>query len=144
MPGARGGGRWRDHRQVIDAIAWKYPTGSPWMDMPTEFGSWKIDAISIFDSEPERPASVDPAAVWRVPVGTVYVVDQAELDVVRLANETHAESPGVLGMEDCLPEPEPYPEPLATGLRITPVGHRAGQQCQNTARDRGGLPDWAS
>ncbi|MBC9719779.1 IS5 family transposase [Streptomyces sp. TRM66268-LWL] len=35
------GGRWRDHRQVIDAIAWKYRTGSPWMDLPEEFGSWK-------------------------------------------------------------------------------------------------------
>ncbi|WP_443043457.1 IS5 family transposase [Streptomyces sp. GF20] len=37
----RRGGRWRDHRQVIDAIAWKYRTGSPWMDLPPEFGSWK-------------------------------------------------------------------------------------------------------
>ncbi|MFJ5919099.1 IS5 family transposase [Streptomyces ardesiacus] len=35
------GGRWRDHRKVIDAIAWKYRTGSPWMDLPEEFGSWK-------------------------------------------------------------------------------------------------------
>ncbi len=37
----RRGGRWRDHRQVIEAIAWKYRTGSPWRDLPTEFGSWK-------------------------------------------------------------------------------------------------------
>ncbi|MGW7587658.1 IS5 family transposase [Streptomyces rubiginosohelvolus] len=37
----RRGGRWRDHRQVINAIAWKYRTGSPWKDLPTEFGSWK-------------------------------------------------------------------------------------------------------
>ncbi|MGW4425370.1 transposase [Streptosporangium sp. NPDC004631] len=37
----RRGGRWRDHRQVIDAIAGKYRTGSSRMDMPTEFGSWK-------------------------------------------------------------------------------------------------------
>lgn len=35
------GGRWRDHRQVIDAIAFKYPTGTPWMDLPEHFGSWK-------------------------------------------------------------------------------------------------------
>ncbi|MFE9497065.1 transposase [Streptomyces collinus] len=28
----RRGGRWRDHRQVIDAIAFKYRTGTPWMD----------------------------------------------------------------------------------------------------------------
>jgi transposase len=35
------GGRWRDHRQVIDAIAYKYRTGTPWMDLPGRFGSWK-------------------------------------------------------------------------------------------------------
>ncbi|WP_457404625.1 transposase [Streptomyces sp. TE12347] len=33
------GGRWRDHRQVIDAIAFKYRTGTPWMDLPEHFGS---------------------------------------------------------------------------------------------------------
>ncbi|MFF1510798.1 IS5 family transposase [Streptomyces sp. NPDC058326] len=37
----RPGRRWRDHRQVIDAIAFKYRTGTPWMDLPTHFGSWK-------------------------------------------------------------------------------------------------------
>ncbi|MFF6787516.1 IS5 family transposase [Streptomyces filamentosus] len=35
------GGRWRDHRQVIDAIAFKFRTGTPWMDPPEHFGSWK-------------------------------------------------------------------------------------------------------
>lgn len=35
------GGRWRDHRQVIDAIAFEYRTGCPWMDLPGRFGSWK-------------------------------------------------------------------------------------------------------
>ncbi|MYS13698.1 transposase [Streptomyces sp. SID4982] len=33
------GERWRDHRQVIDAIAFKYRTGTPWMDLPEHFGS---------------------------------------------------------------------------------------------------------
>ncbi|MER8032086.1 IS5 family transposase [Streptomyces bauhiniae] len=37
----RRGGRWRDHRQVIDAIAFKYRTGTPWMDLLKCFGSWK-------------------------------------------------------------------------------------------------------
>ena len=32
-------GRWRDHRQVIDAIAFNYRTGTPWMDLPEHFGS---------------------------------------------------------------------------------------------------------
>ncbi|MER8002843.1 IS5 family transposase [Streptomyces sp. NPDC095613] len=37
----RRGGRWRDHRQVIDAIAFKDRRGTPWMDLPEHFGSWK-------------------------------------------------------------------------------------------------------
>ncbi|MFI8320715.1 transposase [Streptomyces sp. NPDC085529] len=35
------GGRWRDHRQVIGAIAFKYRTGTPWMDLPQHSGAWK-------------------------------------------------------------------------------------------------------
>ncbi|MFD9323386.1 IS5 family transposase [Streptomyces sp. NPDC060053] len=35
------GGRWRDHRQVIDAIAWKFQTGSQWVHLPAEYGAWK-------------------------------------------------------------------------------------------------------
>ncbi|MDX3568545.1 IS5 family transposase [Streptomyces sp. ID05-47C] len=38
----RRGGRWRDHRLVIDAIAFKYRTGTPWMDLPERFGWWKV------------------------------------------------------------------------------------------------------
>jgi transposase len=37
----RRGGRWRDHRQVIEAIAWKYRTGSPWREIPDRFGPWQ-------------------------------------------------------------------------------------------------------
>ncbi|MFE6062527.1 transposase [Streptomyces sp. NPDC056431] len=37
----RRGGRWRDHRLAIEAIAFKYRTGTPWMDLPERFGSWK-------------------------------------------------------------------------------------------------------
>jgi transposase len=37
----RRGGRWRAHRQVIEAIAWRFRTGSPWRDLPAEFGPWQ-------------------------------------------------------------------------------------------------------
>ena len=38
----RQGGRWRDHRQVIEAIAWKYRTGAAWREIPVErFGPWQ-------------------------------------------------------------------------------------------------------
>ncbi|MEU3195078.1 transposase [Streptomyces sp. NPDC006992] len=37
----RHGGPWRDHRQMIEALAWKYRTGWPWADMPSKIGSWR-------------------------------------------------------------------------------------------------------
>ncbi|WSJ34416.1 IS5 family transposase [Streptomyces subrutilus] len=35
------GGRWSDHRTVIDAVVWKYRTGAPWRDLPDAFGPWQ-------------------------------------------------------------------------------------------------------
>ncbi|MFC8327226.1 IS5 family transposase [Streptomyces olivaceus] len=37
----RRGGRWRDHREVIDAIAWKFQTGSQWGHLPEKPGNWR-------------------------------------------------------------------------------------------------------
>ncbi|MDT0393005.1 IS5 family transposase [Streptomyces sp. DSM 41921] len=37
----RRAGPWRDHRQVTDGIPFKYPTGTPWMNLPQHFDSWK-------------------------------------------------------------------------------------------------------
>jgi transposase len=37
----RRGGRWRDHRVVVEAICWRTRTGAPWRDLPTEFGPWQ-------------------------------------------------------------------------------------------------------
>lgn len=43
MPVASGkGGRpFREHRRVVEAIIWRYRTGSPWRDVPVEFGPWQ-------------------------------------------------------------------------------------------------------
>lgn len=35
------GGQYRDHRTIIEAIAWRFRTGSPWRDLPEEFGPWQ-------------------------------------------------------------------------------------------------------
>lgn len=37
----RRGGRWCDHRVVIDGILFRIRTGIPWRDLPERFGSWK-------------------------------------------------------------------------------------------------------
>ncbi|WP_371871180.1 IS5 family transposase [Phytohabitans rumicis] len=35
------GGRWRDHRQVINGILFRVRTGVPWRDVPSRYGPWK-------------------------------------------------------------------------------------------------------
>ncbi|WP_436703232.1 transposase [Geodermatophilus sp. CPCC 205761] len=37
----RRGGRWCGHRQVNEAIAWKYRTGSRGQEEPEQFGPWQ-------------------------------------------------------------------------------------------------------
>lgn len=43
LPTAEGrrGRPWRDHRLILEAIAWRFRTGSPWRDLPAEFGPWQ-------------------------------------------------------------------------------------------------------
>ena len=38
--GARGR-PWADHRRMLEGISWRCRTGSPWRDLPTEFGPWQ-------------------------------------------------------------------------------------------------------
>ena len=35
------GGQWIDHRVVINGVSWRTRTGSPWRDLPAEYGNWK-------------------------------------------------------------------------------------------------------
>jgi transposase len=35
------GGRWRDHRQVINGILFRVRTGVPWRDVPDRYGPWE-------------------------------------------------------------------------------------------------------
>ncbi len=37
----RRGGRWGDHRAVVEAICWRFRTGSPWRDLPGDFPAWQ-------------------------------------------------------------------------------------------------------
>jgi transposase len=53
------GGRWRDHREVIDAIAFKFQTGTQWVHLPEKYGNWR----GVYDA----PAFTDVMARLRVP-----------------------------------------------------------------------------
>ncbi len=35
------GGRWIDHRPVVDGVLWRTRTGAPWRDLPLAYGNWK-------------------------------------------------------------------------------------------------------
>lgn len=35
------GGRWRDHRQVINGILFRVRTGCPWRDVPDRYGPYQ-------------------------------------------------------------------------------------------------------
>jgi putative transposase len=43
MPSDKGkrGGRFGDHRLMLEGIAWRFRTGSPWRDLPADFGPWQ-------------------------------------------------------------------------------------------------------
>ena len=32
---------WNDHRRTLEAIAWRFRTGSSWRELPDEFGAWQ-------------------------------------------------------------------------------------------------------
>ena len=37
----RRGRRFAEHRLVLEGIAWRFRTGSPWRDLPADFGPWQ-------------------------------------------------------------------------------------------------------
>jgi transposase len=43
-----------DHRQVVEAMVWLARTGSPWRDLPGEYGSWKTVASRLLPLAPAR------------------------------------------------------------------------------------------
>ncbi|MET8577926.1 IS5 family transposase [Streptomyces sp. NPDC005012] len=40
-PSGGRGGRWNDHRTVVNGILFRVRTGVPWRDLPERYGSWK-------------------------------------------------------------------------------------------------------
>ncbi len=59
------GRRWADHRRTIEAIAWKYRTGSPWRGLSAEFGSFKTAHQRLLRCRSLIPPCDARSAVWR-------------------------------------------------------------------------------
>lgn len=45
LPKQRRGGKWNDHRTMLNAMMWVLRTGAPWRDLPERFGKWQ----SVYD-----------------------------------------------------------------------------------------------
>jgi hypothetical protein len=59
MPQAKGqSGPWRDHRQVVEGIVFRYRTGVAWRDLPERFGP-VADGVEAASSFRYRPRFVD-------------------------------------------------------------------------------------
>jgi transposase len=75
----RRGGRWADHRTVINGVFWRTRCGLPWRDVPPVYGHWKTAYnrhrrwsgdqtwVRILD-ELRRDADVAEGAEWMVGV----------------------------------------------------------------------------
>jgi transposase len=40
--GSTPGGRWKDHRTILNGILWRLRTGAPWRDLPSRY-RWRRD-----------------------------------------------------------------------------------------------------
>ena len=41
FPAQERGGRWADHRTMINGIMWRLRAGAPWRDLPERYGPWQ-------------------------------------------------------------------------------------------------------
>jgi transposase len=83
------GGRWADHRMVVDGVLWRTRAGAAWRDLPASYGPWKtvyarhrrwaVDGTwraVVADLRADCDAD-DPAGEWAVGVdGTVIRAHQ--------------------------------------------------------------------
>ena len=117
------GGRWLDHRPVIDGVLWRTRTGSPWRDLPLSYGNWKTvysrhrrwagDGTweNILDGL-RTGCDVEEGPDWTVGVDSTVVRAHQHAAGARHAPPkdipTQRLAPLVLDPE---PAPEPVPEP---------------------------------
>src|ERR1700722_10068074 len=81
--GARG--RWRDHRQVINAILWKLRTGAPWRDLPERHGPRKTahERLRLWTADGTWQRILDEVIVKDDSVGAVEWVISVDSTVIR-------------------------------------------------------------
>ncbi|WP_093878422.1 IS5 family transposase [Streptomyces sp. TLI_105] len=118
------GGRWTDHRMVINGILFRVRTGVPWRDLPERFGNWK----TLY--ERHRRWSAD--GTWERILQTVQAeadsqgrIDWSMVGVDSTSCRAHQHAAGA-----------PRRTPRIPKRRSTPRQHRPDE---GLGRSRGGL-----
>lgn len=109
----RRGGRWSDHRLIVDAVRWRTRTGCPWRDLPERFGPWQTAysrhrrwsadgtwaaVLEHLRTEADTdPAALDEAGAWQVAVDSTAV--RAHADAAGARHEPPKDVPAQL-LED--------------------------------------------
>ncbi|WP_326836917.1 IS5 family transposase [Amycolatopsis rhabdoformis] len=105
LPPVSGGGRrWRDHRQVINAILWKLRTGAPWRDQPERYGLWETahERLRLWTKNGTWDKILDHVIVKDDAVGDPEWVVSVDSSVVR----AHRHSAGARKKRGCSDEVE--------------------------------------
>ena len=77
----RPGRPWNDHRTMLEAIAWRFRTGSPWRDLPDKFGPhqtvWQRHRLWSTDGTYQRMAVAvrERAGLVRQEIDPILSVD---------------------------------------------------------------------
>ncbi len=84
-PQQSGGRRWRDHRQVINAILWKLRTGAPWRDLPDRNGPRKTahERLRLWTKDGTWARILDRVIVKDDAVGDLEWIISVDSSVVR-------------------------------------------------------------
>jgi len=134
----RRGGRWRDHREVLEAIVWRYRNGAPWRELPERFGPWQ----TVYDRHVRwsRDGTYDrllaAAHTAADAAGELDWLVAADSSVMRV-HQHGATARRTTGNAATAPALEPAPAPVEepTDTPAGPGGDSAGTAAAGAERD---------
>src|SRR5260370_11370109 len=89
MPSDEGkrGNRFGDHRLILEGIAWRFRTGSPWRDLPADFGPWQT--VWKRHHRWALDGTYEPMLTQRAAVFGVHAPVAPDRDKLRSSDFTH-------------------------------------------------------
>ncbi|MBZ4323956.1 IS5 family transposase [Streptomyces huiliensis] len=118
------GGRWKDHRVVINGILFRPRTGIPWRDLPLRFGAWK----TIHDRHRRWSADGTWEKIFRALQARADTEGRIDWSLVSVDSTVCRAHQHAAGARKCAPN--------VPGRRRQPVRHRLDEAL---GRSRGGF-----